>query len=171
MKNCPNCNSQISDTAKFCKYCGNKIEEKKQEIFCEECGAKIDADAPYCEECGAKVGGDIQEDPWAEFADSKKPAEKEVEYIPDENEMEKYTERLSKKELDKLEGTDDRLYFVHRRDKRTEKQVHSDFADYFCKSMFQDYTISSRVSPAVFGESIKYCKEVNFLFKLGNKPV
>lgn len=94
MKNCPNCNSQISDTAKFCKYCGNKIEEKKQELFCEECGAKIDADAPFCEECGAKVGGDIQEDPWAEiepadpwaqFADYKEPetivVEKPVEVV------------------------------------------------------------------------------------------
>ena len=192
MANCPKCNGQISDTAKFCKHCGNKIEQKPAFVFCEECGAKIEANAPFCEECGAKtaVANDdpwANNDPWSTFADYKQP-EKEIiekiveksvvsektkieEYIPDESEMDQYTERLSKKELDKLEGTDDRLYFVHRRDKRTEKQLHSDFADYFCKPMFQDYTISSKVSPAVFGESIKYCKEVNFLFKLGNKPV
>ncbi len=34
MKNCPNCQASVSDTAKFCVKCGfnlKKLEEKKQE--------------------------------------------------------------------------------------------------------------------------------------------
>ena len=89
----PNCNGQISDTAKFCKHCGSKIEQKPEFIFCEECGAKIEADAPFCEECGAKVGGpqeedlwaDVKEeenaDPWASFADYQQPETVIVEKV------------------------------------------------------------------------------------------
>ena len=187
MANCPKCNGQISDTAKFCKHCGNKIEQKAAFVFCEECGAKIEANAPFCEECGAKTAVSKDDpwannDPWATFADYKQPAEKVVEKIvekvvekpqPEENEIEKYNEKLSKKELDKLEGTDDRLYYVHKRDKRTEKQLHDDFAKYFDSKLFRDYKISTNVDPRefIYASHAKYCKPVNFVFTLGNRDV
>ena len=158
-------------------------------MFCDECGAKLPAGSVFCDECGAQLGGEKNDDPWAEFADYKQPQEKIVEVEkpvvvekivevqkqsqPEENEIEKYNEKLSKKELDKLEGTDDRLYFVHRRDKRTERQIQKDFANYFNKEMFQDYTIETNVPATTldFSSNAKYCKPVNFLFKLGKRPV
>jgi len=56
MKHCPICNGEVKDTAKFCRHCGNKIEEKVQskEVFCEECGAKLEPGSTFCDECGAK---------------------------------------------------------------------------------------------------------------------
>ena len=221
MKNCPNCGGEVKDNAKFCRHCGNKIEQKPAFVFCEECGAKIEANAPFCEECGAKVGGAqadpwANSDPWADFADYQQPEKEIVEKIvekpvvvekvvekqapvvePQVNPIEAYTERLSQRELDKLEGTDDRLYYVHRRDKRTERQLHKDFESYFNTSLFSDYTIETNVDASnfVFSKSdikysfrsdmerddrmdqllthknAKYCKPVNFLFKLGNRAV
>ncbi|MBE5749149.1 MAG: zinc-ribbon domain-containing protein, partial [Clostridiales bacterium] len=36
MKKCQNCGGEVKDTAKFCKHCGSKIEQRPKEIFCEE---------------------------------------------------------------------------------------------------------------------------------------
>ncbi len=108
MKNCPNCNGQISDSAKFCKHCGNKIEQKPQFVFCEECGAKIEVNAPFCEECGAKGSGaqaddpwgefdkPKNDDPWASFADYKEPETIVVEKI-----IEKPVEIIKEKVVEK----------------------------------------------------------------------
>jgi hypothetical protein len=46
---CPNCNAEISDTAKFCPECGNKIDSKR---FCQKCGTELQANAKFCPECG-----------------------------------------------------------------------------------------------------------------------
>ncbi len=73
MKKCPNCNGEVKDTAKFCKHCGNKIEQKAKEIYCEVCGAKLDVGSTFCDECGAKIG-DVQvanSDPWADVIGTK----------------------------------------------------------------------------------------------------
>lgn len=64
--NCPNCNKEISDNAKFCKYCGKKIEnvnvishsfeEKKIEenlfIKCPNCGKEMYEHKTFCTNCG-----------------------------------------------------------------------------------------------------------------------
>ena len=75
MKNCPNCNGEVKDTAKFCKHCGTKIEQKQ---ICSQCGAELDFGSTFCEECGAKTGLNNNatqfnnvnnENPWAEVDD------------------------------------------------------------------------------------------------------
>ena len=153
MANCPKCGGEIKENAKFCRHCGNKIEQEPQFVFCEECGAKVG---------GAQADPWANSDPWADFADYQQPEKEIVEKIvekpvvvekviekekpvvePQVNPIEAYTERLSQRELDKLEGTDDRLYYVHRRDKRTERQLHKDFESYFNTSLFSDYTIET----------------------------
>lgn len=78
MKICPNCNSENDDTSKFCKNCGenlnqivvkeeinenfnnestatntNNVERPKQ--FCKYCGAQIDAEAEICPKCGVRL--------------------------------------------------------------------------------------------------------------------
>ncbi len=49
---CPKCGSSISNTAKFCPECGEKLSAKK---FCPECGSEIKATAKFCPECGTKL--------------------------------------------------------------------------------------------------------------------
>ena len=50
MKNCKNCGTQLSDSAKFCPECGTKQEEKKK--FCSECGIQLQPSSKFCPECG-----------------------------------------------------------------------------------------------------------------------
>ena len=73
MKQCPQCQANVSDTAKFCVKCGFNIkkheEEMAKEYFCPECGSKKPEAKPvngwkcacgnvaqgnFCPECGAK---------------------------------------------------------------------------------------------------------------------
>lgn len=49
---CLNCGKEISETAKFCRFCGKKSET----IYCRNCGAVLEADSLFCSECGASVG-------------------------------------------------------------------------------------------------------------------
>ena len=62
MKNCPNCNANVSDTAKFCVSCGFNIREHEEklnkEYFCAECGTKFSG-GTFCPECGYNVANDI----------------------------------------------------------------------------------------------------------------
>lgn len=51
-RTCPSCKAEISDKAKFCPECGQKLNSKK---FCAECGAEISATAKFCPECGKKI--------------------------------------------------------------------------------------------------------------------
>ncbi len=55
MKECPNCNAQVVDSAKFCNKCGSKILEKQKNVFCIECGAKNSDDSLFCIECGCSL--------------------------------------------------------------------------------------------------------------------
>ena len=58
MKQCPKCQANIIDTAKFCPKCGVNIkqyeEENPKDSFCSECGAKL-VEGDFCPECGARV--------------------------------------------------------------------------------------------------------------------
>lgn len=52
MRLCENCGKMISQTAKFCNFCGAIIEKK---IDCPKCGKKIRAQTKYCNFCGEKI--------------------------------------------------------------------------------------------------------------------
>ncbi len=62
---CPNCSKEISDTAKFCKYCGSKIEAATQVTapiqmtneapVCANCGKPLTAKSKFCPACGTPV--------------------------------------------------------------------------------------------------------------------
>lgn len=52
---CPNCNSEVAETAKFCSECGTKIEILNEgEMLCPVCGKKT-AKGKFCMECGAAL--------------------------------------------------------------------------------------------------------------------
>jgi len=59
--NCPYCQTEISDDAKFCPHCGSDVEEKlKQEKdllpkHCSNCGVELHEEAKFCAKCGQKV--------------------------------------------------------------------------------------------------------------------
>lgn len=49
---CPNCETLLSKTAKFCPKCGTKVSAQ---AHCAECGAKLPLGAKFCGECGTKI--------------------------------------------------------------------------------------------------------------------
>lgn len=52
---CPNCNSEVSENAKFCSECGTKIEILNEgEMLCPACGKKT-AKGKFCMECGSPL--------------------------------------------------------------------------------------------------------------------
>ena len=61
MKQCPKCQANISDTAKFCMECGCNIKKYEEEQaqpkarFCPECGTEIPRGS-FCPECGYDIG-------------------------------------------------------------------------------------------------------------------
>lgn len=50
---CANCGSKINEGVKFCPECGEKAPEVTKRIFCHNCGAKLNANTKFCPECGA----------------------------------------------------------------------------------------------------------------------
>ena len=81
-----------------------------------------------------------------------------------------YGVKLPQNIIDQLEGTDDKLYFVHKKDCRTEAQIVADFEKYFASAFFADYEIARDVDPTYFGAHPK-CKPIQFLFKKNGKDV
>ena len=55
---CPNCHNEIKDDAKFCRYCGAKIETQPHRTKCPKCGVENRKDAAFCDRCGAKLSAD-----------------------------------------------------------------------------------------------------------------
>jgi predicted RNA-binding Zn-ribbon protein involved in translation (DUF1610 family) len=49
---CKNCQTSLSQGARFCPECGEKVS-----IFCTSCGASITLGATFCGECGEKIIG------------------------------------------------------------------------------------------------------------------
>lgn len=47
---CPNCNNEISSTAKFCMHCGSKLPQHR---YCIQCGKELPENAKFCPQCGA----------------------------------------------------------------------------------------------------------------------
>lgn len=52
---CPNCNTEVPESSKFCPECGTKIEVLNEgEMLCPACGKKT-AKGKFCMECGASL--------------------------------------------------------------------------------------------------------------------
>ena len=49
---CPFCGEEISDKAKFCTKCGEKIDHKR---ICQQCGAELKESTKFCPQCGTKI--------------------------------------------------------------------------------------------------------------------
>ena len=72
---CPRCKNEISDDAKFCTKCGEKIEKgqtgqddlnfelhNKETLECPYCHTKLVGSAKFCVNCGHSINGDEYED-------------------------------------------------------------------------------------------------------------
>ncbi len=61
--NCPKCNRELENDAKFCVYCGERIPEAPAAapamIFCTNCGTKTNAGSAFCENCGARIDDSV----------------------------------------------------------------------------------------------------------------
>lgn len=58
--NCPKCKNKISKSAKFCNFCGekmNQVHNSDDSIKCPKCGKNISASAKFCNFCGEKMVG------------------------------------------------------------------------------------------------------------------
>ncbi len=49
---CPSCNKNVPEGAKFCVSCGAPIVEKS---FCTACGAEVNPELPFCSKCGVAL--------------------------------------------------------------------------------------------------------------------
>lgn len=60
---CPNCGSEVAETAKFCINCGASIVQAQKEsgaivaLYCRNCGARLPEGATHCTNCGTLVAG------------------------------------------------------------------------------------------------------------------
>lgn len=58
---CTNCQTQLTDDAKFCPECGTQViapEDKPQPRFCLHCGVRLTENAKFCLACGSRVTAD-----------------------------------------------------------------------------------------------------------------
>ncbi|MDD7389455.1 MAG: zinc ribbon domain-containing protein [Lachnospiraceae bacterium] len=90
---CPECKKEISDTAKFCRFCGTKIEQKEitqpdtDMKDCPFCGKSIKRTAKFCKFCGENIAAWKQESPEPEpVFEEEVPAAEEPEPVPEEKE-------------------------------------------------------------------------------------
>jgi len=52
---CANCGKNLAPNAKFCSRCGHPAEEKPKAKFCSKCGNENLSDAHFCNQCGEKL--------------------------------------------------------------------------------------------------------------------
>lgn len=62
--NCPSCNYQNRENAKFCKQCGASLER-----ICPLCDCKLDLEANFCDECGYNLKLDAVAEPRAKLVE------------------------------------------------------------------------------------------------------
>ena len=55
MKRCKQCGKQYDTDAMFCTYCGGKLENIEQDLFCVKCGKKLTKGSKFCVFCGESV--------------------------------------------------------------------------------------------------------------------
>lgn len=56
---CNGCKREIEDDAKFCEYCGEKVEKELENLFCSSCGKQIENNSLFCKHCGASIGNKV----------------------------------------------------------------------------------------------------------------
>lgn len=60
---CKACGKEIAKEAKFCSFCGTKLETEKPKIekmICPKCNKEFDVEMMFCDECGARLIPDTQ---------------------------------------------------------------------------------------------------------------
>jgi cytochrome c-type biogenesis protein CcmH/NrfG len=60
---CPNCQSTVSEKARFCSNCGTNLKEARHagKPACTKCGAALKPNAKFCQNCGTKQSGAASE--------------------------------------------------------------------------------------------------------------
>ena len=51
---CKSCEQELSDSAKFCNFCGKPAEIDPIQI-CPKCGAQVEENQRFCAQCGSEV--------------------------------------------------------------------------------------------------------------------
>lgn len=49
---CSNCGTEVGDADKFCKNCGQPLQENDSPKFCPSCGKETEPNANFCANCG-----------------------------------------------------------------------------------------------------------------------
>ncbi|MCZ9838542.1 DUF4234 domain-containing protein [Brachyspira hyodysenteriae] len=52
---CESCGKKINEGAKFCVYCGNKVNNAdviEKKLYCDNCGSQLELGSKFCNNCG-----------------------------------------------------------------------------------------------------------------------